>query len=107
MLQTTRTMKWRERRAPFSSVSILVLFRFAPSMARMIKRWLLLVLLGSTCTGFADEPFLVTNYTATANQLISAATNSDFAFKRLAELCDTFGPRFSGSTNLEKAIDWI
>ena len=42
-----------------------------------------------------------------AGRLITAATNSDFAYRRLAELCDTFGPRFTGSTNLEAAIDWI
>src|SRR5580692_5646626 len=39
--------------------------------------------------------------------LIDAATKSDFAYQRLARLCDTFGPRFSGSTNLEAALDWI
>ena len=44
---------------------------------------------------------------APAAQLIHAATNTDFAYDRLARLCDTFGPRFSGSTNLEAAIDWI
>ena len=33
-------------------------------------------------------------------------TETDFAYQRLAELCDTFGPRFSGTTNLEAAIDW-
>jgi carboxypeptidase Q len=44
---------------------------------------------------------------AAADQLIAAATNGDFAHKRLAELCDMFGPRFTGSTNLELAIDWI
>ncbi|HEX3989199.1 MAG TPA: peptidase M28 family protein, partial [Verrucomicrobiae bacterium] len=40
-------------------------------------------------------------------QLIDAGTNSAFAYDRLATLCDTFGPRFSGTTNLEAAIDWI
>ena len=29
------------------------------------------------------------------------------AYNRLAYLCDMFGPRLSGSKNLEKAIDWI
>ncbi len=29
------------------------------------------------------------------------------AFNRLAYLCDVFGPRLSGSKNLEKATDWI
>ncbi len=42
-----------------------------------------------------------------ADQLISATTNSGFAYDRLALLCDKFGPRFSGTTNLEMAIDWI
>ncbi len=39
--------------------------------------------------------------------MIDAETNSSFAYERLATLCDTFGPRFSGTTNLEAAIDWI
>jgi carboxypeptidase Q len=41
------------------------------------------------------------------DKLMDAATNSDFAYQRLARLCDTFGPRFSGTTNLEAAIDWV
>jgi carboxypeptidase Q len=44
---------------------------------------------------------------APAQRLLHAATNTDFAWQRLARLCDTFGPRLSGSTNLEAAIDWI
>ncbi|HEY3855097.1 MAG TPA: M28 family metallopeptidase [Verrucomicrobiae bacterium] len=44
---------------------------------------------------------------AIVDQLIDAETNSSFAYDRLATLCDTFGPRFSGTTNLEAAIDWI
>ena len=43
----------------------------------------------------------------TTLKLIQAVTNSDRGFQRLAYLCDTFGPRFSGSTNLEAAIDWV
>ena len=35
------------------------------------------------------------NYQVVADTLIRAATESDFAYRRLAELCDTFGPRFS------------
>ena len=46
------------------------------------------------------------DYQATANKLIHSSTNSAFGFNRLATMCDTFGPRFSGSPNLEKAIDW-
>lgn len=42
-----------------------------------------------------------------AKTLLAAATTSTNAYARLAYMCDTFGPRFSGSTNLEHAIDWI
>src|SRR5271169_4740520 len=48
----------------------------------------------------------LSDYQSAADKLIRAATETDFAYKRLAELCDTFGPRFSGTTNLEAAIDW-
>ena len=33
--------------------------------------------------------------------------SDSIGFGRVAELCDTFGPRLSGSENLEKAILWI
>ncbi|MCH7613831.1 MAG: M20/M25/M40 family metallo-hydrolase [Candidatus Marinimicrobia bacterium] len=46
-------------------------------------------------------------YKANAERIIEAALNNDKGFERLAELCDTFGPRFTGSPNLENAIDWI
>lgn len=42
-----------------------------------------------------------------AAKLIQAAEKTDVAYRRLAQLCDTFGPRFSGTTNLEAAIDWV
>ncbi len=44
--------------------------------------------------------------TSRIQKLIEAATQSSQAFPRLAELCDSFGPRLGGSTNLEAAIDW-
>jgi carboxypeptidase Q len=45
-------------------------------------------------------------YKAVATRLISESQSSEFAWKRLAELTDTFGPRLSGSEGLEKALDW-
>ena len=57
-------------------------------------------------TLFLDAADTPKTYQATANKLIHSATNSAFGFNRLATMCDTFGPRFSGSSNLEKAIDW-
>ncbi len=64
---------------------------------------LLPLLLWSASVFSADLP---KQYTNTANRLIHTATNSSFGFKRLETLCDTFGPRFTGSANLENAIDW-
>lgn len=46
-------------------------------------------------------------YAGEAGRLIQAALRDSAAWKRTAELTDRFGPRFSGSRNLEEAIDWI
>ena len=45
-------------------------------------------------------------YRETAPRLIKESQSSDFAWRRLAELTDTFGHRLSGSDSLERAIDW-
>ncbi len=55
--------------------------------------------------GSAEAP-KPSDYRSVADKLIRAATGTDFAYQRLGELCDTFGPRFSGTTNLEAAVDW-
>ncbi|SVC16008.1 uncharacterized protein METZ01_LOCUS268862, partial [marine metagenome] len=46
-----------------------------------------------------------TSYRGIAEKLITAALADSFAYNRLAELTDSFGPRFSGTKNLEDAID--
>jgi carboxypeptidase Q len=61
-------------------------------------------LVAAGCAPFAPLP--AADRTV-ADRLIDAGTNSTFPYERLATLCDTFGPRFSGTTNLEAAIDWI
>ena len=42
-----------------------------------------------------------------ADLIIEAALSDEQGFNRLGEMLDTFGPRFSGTDNLEKALDWI
>src|SRR5215216_6331002 len=42
-----------------------------------------------------------------ATKLIKAATADDFAWRRLAELTDTYGSRLSGSENLTRSLSWV
>jgi carboxypeptidase Q len=64
------------------------------------------VLLVSIGADGADQRLVPERYVGSSQKLIKAARSSDFAYHRLAELCDTFGPRFSGTAELEAAIDW-
>ncbi|MBI1875240.1 MAG: M20/M25/M40 family metallo-hydrolase [Acidobacteria bacterium] len=45
-------------------------------------------------------------YREPASRLIGEAISDHFAWRRLAELTDTFGNRLSGSENLDRAIRW-
>jgi carboxypeptidase Q len=49
----------------------------------------------------------VAAYRSAADRLIAAALHDSAAYARLGRLVDRFGPRLSGSANLESAIDWI
>ncbi|KAG0628707.1 hypothetical protein M758_1G046500 [Ceratodon purpureus] len=42
-----------------------------------------------------------------AEKIIEAAFDTTIVYDRLAYMTDTFGPRFSGTPELERAIDWI
>jgi carboxypeptidase Q len=58
-------------------------------------------------SGFQDQrAYWVDTYRSAAKRLMDRAEADDFAWHRLAELTDTFGPRLSGSVNLQLAIDW-
>ena len=45
-------------------------------------------------------------YLRDAQRLVDASLGSTFAWDRLAELCDTFGGRLTGSRNLALASEW-
>ena len=72
----------------------------------------LVVVLGGTaaaCSGVErppEAPAWLDAYRPIAAKLIAESRASDFAWRRLAEVTDTFGPRLSGTANLEMAIDW-
>jgi carboxypeptidase Q len=69
---------------------------------RLIPAVLFSLLLYSTSS--AQTP---ASYADVADRLIAAATRDSAAWNRIAELTDRFGPRLSGSPNLERAIDWM
>ena len=55
----------------------------------------------------AQTGSIAERYRAAADRIIDAALGDSAAYHRLAILTDRFGPRFSGTDNLERAIDWI
>jgi carboxypeptidase Q len=54
-----------------------------------------------------DSTFFLKKYSDIAKQIIAAAYKDSSAWERMAYMCDTFGPRLSGSENLENAIKWL
>jgi carboxypeptidase Q len=74
-------------------------------MHRLVGGILLVTVLGASGSAQAPPAWL-DPYRANAEKLIAAARADQFAWNRLAELTDTFGPRFTGSPNLERAIEW-
>jgi carboxypeptidase Q len=71
-----------------------------------LKSLLLLLALTPAAVRSEPAPSLEQRYRAAADRILQAATQDTTAYERLGKLVDTFGPRFSGSENLEHAIDW-
>lgn len=44
---------------------------------------------------------------AARDSILAVARSTNVSWTRLAYMCDTFGPRFSGSSSLESALDWL
>jgi carboxypeptidase Q len=64
------------------------------------------VLAGACATAAGQQPSWRAGIEPAARKLIAESQRTDFAWQRLAELTDTFGPRLSGSEALERALDW-
>ena len=60
-----------------------------------------------TRSALAQDGSIAARYGDPAARIIAAATRDSAAWAKLARLSDTFGPRFSGTENLERAIDWV
>lgn len=72
---------------------------------RNITTSALLVLISATLPAQSAPPW-VDALRPAAEKLIKESQSSDFAWQRLAEVTDMYGPRLSGSEALERAIDW-
>ncbi|MCU0425075.1 MAG: M28 family metallopeptidase [Candidatus Kapabacteria bacterium] len=54
-----------------------------------------------------DSAYMHKTYGEVAKRILQHAMKDSASYKRLQYMCDTFGPRFSGTQNLERAIDWL
>jgi carboxypeptidase Q len=70
-------------------------------MLRLSSLLLCLAVTGQSSTTAWLDP-----YRPIAQRILAESQGSDFAWRRLAELTDTYGHRLSGSQTLEQAIDW-
>jgi len=75
-------------------------------MSKRIALVLALLISVVVYLGAQVGPGWVDQYRPAAQKLITESQANDFAWQRLAEVTDTFGPRISGSEALERAIDW-
>ena len=56
---------------------------------------------------FLNANDIRSTYEQSATKIINALKKDSIGYNRLSYLCDMFGPRLSGSKNLEKSIDWV
>ena len=67
---------------------------------------LVAAVIAASPTAAAQQPIEAATRAA-ADRLIDAALADSAAWNRIALLTDTFGPRFTGTPALERAIDWV
>jgi len=78
--------------------------------SKMLRRLACIAIVGLIAEGRAADVAaqdIVSTYRGEAERLTQAALGDSAAYKRLTELVDRFGHRFSGSESLERALDWI
>src|SRR5688572_7504552 len=80
--------------------------RPSPRLLAFIGSVLLLAVTATAQIPSQNRVHWLDPYRDSAARLIKAATADDFAWRRLAELTDTYGNRLSGSENLSRAIVW-
>jgi carboxypeptidase Q len=75
--------------------------------AKTALKILLLSFLAVDSAAMADEGMPDPIVTSALNKIRDAALNDEWAFRRLADLCDKIGPRLSGSPQADAAVEQI
>jgi carboxypeptidase Q len=71
------------------------------------RSFVLAALIAPIGPGRLDAQDVADRYRDVANRIIARARSDSAAWNRLAVLTETFGNRISGSSQLERAIDWV
>ena len=66
-----------------------------------------IILIAAVMLSHSFGESIKSKYVETSLKIISKSLTDSTAYNRLGYMCDTFGPRLSGSKNLENAIKWI
>ena len=66
-----------------------------------------IILIAAVLLSHSFGESIKSKYVETSLKIISKSLTDSTAYNRLGYMCDTFGPRLSGSKNLENAINWI
>ena len=74
---------------------------------RLLLALLIFAVPATVWTDTASELAWLAQIKPDADRLLKAATADDFAWRRLAEMTDTFGHRLTGSENLQRAMKWV
>jgi carboxypeptidase Q len=77
------------------------------SLPKMAFRWALIGALMVSSTSGAEEAKPNGDMAAALDRIRDAGLKDDWAYRRLADLCDKIGPRISGSRQAEAAVEQI
>jgi carboxypeptidase Q len=76
-------------------------------MHKLAVRWALISALAVSSTTLAAEPEPNGAMAATLDRIRDAGLRDEWAYRRLADLCDKIGPRISGSPQADAAVEQI
>ena len=73
----------------------------------LIKYIFAFIFISSIAFSALPNDYFEQKYGSLSDKIIEEVMNDSLAWQRLAYMCDMFGPRLSGSDNLENALNWI